>query len=241
MKSTADWKWSIQPAGDRCVMIEFGLQIDLKINQMVHAVAAYLQAHPIIGVVDVVPSFTTLALHYRPEVLAGVALTPYQLIRQQIENMLSQGIVANHTATRTIDIPVCYGGEYGPDLLDVAETCKLTPDQVIQLHSNSLSFVFMLGFAPGNPYAGMLDPRIKVPRRATPRTKVAAGTVAIANGQTVIYPMQLPGGWNLIGRTPLKLFDPASTSAPCLLNPGDQLRFVPITAAQFEAMQGQKS
>ena len=240
MKSTVDGDWCLVPMGDCCLIIEFGVKVDMATNQMVHAVADYLQAHPPKGVIDIVPSFTAVALHYRPEALEHVSASPYKQLKDVVEAILGSGITAKQRTARIVEIPVCYGGELGPDLVEVAAACRLTPDQVVALHGASESVVFMLGFAPGFPYAGGLDPKIAVPRRATPRTSVSEGTVAIANRQTVIYSMQSPGGWNLIGRTPLKLFDPASTP-PCLLQPGDQLRFVAISRQQFDAIRERKS
>ena len=236
MKSTADGGWRIRPMGECCLIIELGLKVDTATNRLVHAVADALQAHPPEGVIDIVPCFTTVALHYRPEALEHVSASPYQQLKDAVETILGSGITAQRHTARIVEIPVCYGGEFGPDLVEVAAACRLAPDQVVTLHGASESIVFMLGFAPGHPYAGGLDPEIAVPRRATARTSVSEGTVAIANGQTVIYPMQSPGGWNLIGRTPLKLFDPASTP-PCLLQPGDQLRFVAISRQQFDAIR----
>ena len=240
MKSTADGDWHIRPMGDCCLIIEFGLKVDTATNQLVHAVADYLQAHLPKGVLDIVPAFTTVALHYRPEALEHGSASPYQQLKDGVETILGSGITAKQHTARSVEIPVCYGGEFGPDLVEVAAACRLTPDQVVALHGASESIVYMLGFAPGHPYAGGLDPKIAVPRRATARTSVSEGTVAIANGQTVIYPMKSPGGWNLIGRTPLKLFDPAATP-PCLLQPGDQLRFVAISRQQFDAIREHQS
>src|SRR5690606_28650988 len=128
---------------------------------------------------------------------------------------------------RQVDIPVCYGGEHGPDLEDVARHCGLSPQEVIRLHSGTPAYVFMLGFAPGAPYIGIHDPKLAIGRRDTPRTVGPAGSVAIANLQTVIYPNASPGGWNLIGSTPAVLFDPAREPVT-LLAPGDTVRFVPI-------------
>jgi inhibitor of KinA len=227
------------PMGDTCLVIELGRSINLDTNQAVHAVADYLRAHPLLGVVDIVPAYTTVAIHYHPQVFAVGELAPYRQLSQSIEEILTRGIALGQKSTRTVEIPVCYGGEFGPDLQEVATVRGLTPEQVVQFHCESASVVYMLGFAPGHPYAGGLDPRLIVPRRSTPRTSVPEGTVAIANGQTVIYPMQFPSGWNLIGATPLKMFDPTQAS-PSRLLPGDRLRFVPISQEQYYAMQEPK-
>jgi inhibitor of KinA len=160
---------------------------------------------------------------------------PYQAICRSIESILGRGIGRERAKTRVVDVPVCYGGAFGEDLPAVAAACELTPEQVIDLHVASRHVVYMLGFAPGFPYIGGLDPRLAVPRRATPRTRIPAGTVAIARDQTAIYSLETPGGWNMIGRTPLKLFDPAA-DPPCLLRAGDEVRFVPLSEEQYRAI-----
>jgi KipI family sensor histidine kinase inhibitor len=131
-----------------------------------------------------------------------------------------------------VEIPVCYGGECGPDIAAVAEHAGLLRDAVIARHTAAEYTVAMLGFAPGFPYLLGLDPSLQMPRRATPRTRVPAGSVAIGGAQTGIYPRELPGGWHLIGRTPLVLFDP-QRELPCLLAPGDRVRFHAIEADEF--------
>ncbi|HEY3177494.1 MAG TPA: 5-oxoprolinase subunit PxpB [Casimicrobiaceae bacterium] len=226
------------PMGDRCLIVEFDSRVDPEINAQVRSVAQYLLAHPIEGVVDVVPSFTTVAVHYRPErVRDGHSVeSPYQRLCRSIEGILAHGIARTDTGTRVVEMPICYGGEFGPDLDEVAAQCNLTPQRVVELHAASPHQVYVLGFAPGFPFLGGLDPRLAMPRRATPRTKVPAGSVAIAREQSAIYSMETPGGWNIIGRTPLRLFAPEA-DPPCLLQPGDKVRFVPITVNRFNAMQ----
>lgn len=227
MQSVSDWR--IEPLGDRGLIVRFGEHVDAQISERARAVARQLLAAPIDGVSDVVPAFTTLALHYRPEALGDA---PYERLRGEVETILQRGIATGQTAARVVEIPVCYGGEFGPDLAEVAAACGLGIDDVIARHAASPHVVHMLGFAPGFPYMGGLDARLTVPRRATPRTAVPAGSVAIARDQSAIYPLEAPGGWNLIGRTPLRLFDPKA-EPPCLLQPGDQVRFVPIPPEQF--------
>ena len=228
--------------GDRCLIVAFESRVDPAINERVRAVADYLLAHPIEGVIDVVPAFTTVALHYRPEAFCtdDCGESPYRRLCALIEPLLIRDIVSTRGDSRRVDVPVCYGGDLGPDLAEVAATCGLTPKQVIELHAASPQLVYMLGFAPGFPYLGGLDPRLAVPRRATPRTKVPAGSVAIARDQSSIYSLETPGGWNVIGRTPARLFTP-ETDPPCLLSAGDHVRFVPITREQFEAEVARQS
>ncbi|MNL31755.1 Kinase A inhibitor [compost metagenome] len=181
-----------------------------------------------------VPSFAAVAVHYRPDGL-GNGPTCASLT-DRINALLAEGIPADAVGGRDIDIPVCYGGEHGPDLADVAQAAGLSPDAIIALHSQRRSMVFMLGFAPGHAYLGVHDEPLNIPRRASPRTAVPAGAVAVANRQTVIYPSRLPGGWNIIGATPLTLFDPAREPAS-LLQPGDSVRFVPISPEEFDRVR----
>lgn len=227
--------WRIEPLGDRCLIVEFGTRVDPEIGRTVRAFAARLLDEPLDGVLDVVPAFTTVALHYRPEAFAGAEL-PHVQLRRRLEAMLARGVVTQSVAARVVEVPVCYGGEFGPDLDAVAAACALTPDEVIRLHGASPHVVYMLGFAPGFPYIGGLDAQLAVPRRATPRTAIPAGSVAIARDQSVVYPLQTPGGWNVIGRTPLRLFDPDS-EPPCLLQPGDDVRFVPVSPERFGELE----
>jgi inhibitor of KinA len=218
--SLAGSAWRIVPLGDRALIVELGQRVDPAISARARAVAEHLLRARLPGVTDVVPAFTTVGIHYRPEAI------------------LARGIAPQGAAARVVEVPVCYGGEFGPDLAEVAAACKLTPDEVIALHAASPHVVHMLGFAPGFPYMGGLDARLGVPRRATPRTAVPAGSVAIARDQSAIYPLEAPGGWNLIGRTPLRLFRPAA-DPPCLLQPGDEVRFMAIAPERFRSLQEQ--
>ncbi|MGB8433746.1 MAG: 5-oxoprolinase subunit PxpB [Burkholderiales bacterium] len=228
--------WRIAPQGDRCLMVEFGQKVDRETNLRARALAQYLVDHPLPGVLDVVPAFTSVAIHYRPEALvdpAGNGL-PYDWLAARVEQVLQAGVERKAPAQRRVEIPVCYGGDFGPDLEEIARARKVTPDELITIHSRSPHVVYMLGFAPGFPYIAGLDERLAMPRRATPRLKIPLGTIAIAGGQSVVYTLETPGGWNLIGRTPLRVFTP-ETDPPCLLRAGDAVHFVPITLAQYQA------
>ncbi|HTJ99346.1 MAG TPA: 5-oxoprolinase subunit PxpB [Bordetella sp.] len=226
--------WRIHPEGDRCLLVVFGDTIDAEVGRSCLSVARLLRDAALPGVTDIVPSFVTVAVHYAP--LPDGGGPGFAALARRIEALLAPGIPSIDSAARDVDIPVCYGGEHGPDLEDVARASGTTPEEVIALHTRPGSMVFMLGFAPGHPYIGVHDVRLNLPRRATPRTAVPMGSVAVANRQTVIYPSRLPGGWNIIGATPLKLFDPARQPAS-LLQPGDRVRFVPIDAATFARMR----
>ncbi|MCD0505138.1 5-oxoprolinase subunit PxpB [Bordetella petrii] len=226
--------WRIQPQGDRCLLVYFGTGIDTAIGRLCLAAARMLRQARLPGVSDVVPSFVAVAVHYQP---TGRDAPRYAQLAEQVEQVLSQGIEADADAGREVDIPVCYGGEHGPDLDRVARHAGLSPDEVIALHAGSDNLVFMLGFAPGAAYLGVHDERLNIPRRDSPRTTLPAGSVAVANRQTMLYPSQSPGGWHIIGATPLVLFDPARDPA-ALLQPGDRVRFVPIDPHEFQRRRG---
>jgi inhibitor of KinA len=222
----------IDAVGDRCLLIGVGNTVDPDTSQRVFGLVRRLKERPIVGVCDIVPAFSTVALHYRPELLGA---TPFESLRAAVLERVAEPLETASSAARTIEIPVCYGGEFGPDLDDVAVKCGLSTEQVIALHLQSAHRIYMLGFAPGFPFIGGLDLALQMPRRASPRTRIPPGSVAIARDQTCIYPLETPGGWNLVGRTPLRLFDP-SANPPCLLAPGDRVRFVRIDEPGYQAM-----
>lgn len=222
----------IDAVGDRCLLVGLGTSVDLTTSARVHALVQRLREQPIAGVRDIVPAFCTVALHYRPECFGP---TPFAALKTLLLERLAQPLDARHAAPRVIEIPVCYGGDYGPDLEDVAQRCGLSTERVIALHLESTHRVYMLGFAPGFPFIGGLSPQLAMPRRTTPRTHIPPGSVAIAREQTCIYPLETPGGWNILGRTPVRLFE-AGAEPPCLLGPSDAIRFVRIDANTYEAM-----
>jgi len=225
-------QWDIVPHGDRCLVIRFGSGIDVAVGRRCGAAAAALRKAAIRGVSDIVPTFNTVAVHYLPGHFA--ANTSARNLEAEIENVLREADLQRGGAGgRLLELPVCYGGPFGPDLSDVAERVGLSEAEIIELHSGEPVYVFMLGFAPGAPFMGVHDERFALPRRTTPRTAVPAGSVGIANRQTFIYPNELPGGWNIIGRTPLPLFDPFGDPAT-LISPGDSVRFMPISEQAFK-------
>ncbi|KAA0890692.1 5-oxoprolinase subunit PxpB [Pusillimonas sp. ANT_WB101] len=232
--------WALAPQGDRCLILTFGETIDVAVGKRCAAAAWALRQANLLGVTDIVPAFTTLAVHYQPQVAdRGNSLSR---LASEIEQVLASELADQTTAThgKQVDIPVCYGAEYGPDLADVAAHTGLSTDEVIRLHSAEPCYVFMLGFAPGAPYLGVHDVRLDIGRRPTPRTRLPAGSVAIANRQTMIYPNASPGGWHIIGATPVTLFNPVE-NPPTLLSPGDMLRFIPVSAEEFLAIKGGQS
>ncbi len=221
------------PVGDSALSIEFGDEIDPAINAQVHALAAALGECPLPGVGEAVPTYRSLLLHYDPLRLSLAEVTAFA------EETLSQVKARARPEPRVVEIPVCYGGEFGADLAFVAQHNGQSLDEVIRLHSSMLYPVYMLGFSPGFAYMGGLHKAIATPRLSTPRTRVPVGSVGIAGEQTGIYPIATPGGWQLIGRTPVRLFDP-QRDPPALLHPGDRVRFVPITPDRFAALWDQE-
>jgi len=213
------FKPKIVPLGDSALLIQVGDEIDITTNQRVHALAALINVSPPVGVIETVPAYGTLLVHYDPLLLSFV----------QIKNYLRQKLTQVHDnisrKRKQLEVPVRYGGEYGVDLESVARHCQLQMEDVIRIHSEKIYTVFMMGFTPGFPYMGKLDDAIIMPRLERPRTRVPAGTVAIAGSQTGIYPIDSPGGWQLIGWTALQLFNPESES-PFLFSPGDEVKFI---------------
>lgn len=225
--------FQLRHQGDHCLSIDFGDVISAETGLTCLAAANKIREARLAGVTDVVPSYTAVAVHFGSDSQTG--LPSFDSLSEQLIGLLKTGLPRTDLNARSIDIPVCYGGEHGPDLSAVAQTTGLTEQQVIELHCAPGSMVFMLGFAPGNPYIGIHDPLFALPRRDVPRTVVPAGSVAIANRQSTIYPTRLPGGWHILGATPLKLFDLARPQ-PSLLMPGDQLQFVPISPEEFDRL-----
>ncbi|MRG86302.1 5-oxoprolinase subunit PxpB [Salinibacillus xinjiangensis] len=230
-------KFELHPLGDHAVIIELGTEINLDTHQKVKIVTALLDEHPEEWMVEYVPAFTTVTVFYDPiKVLNHLndssGRLPYDLVCQQLKVKLTNVTTGNDTESRIVEIPVLYGGDVGPDLHTVAEKNHLTPQEVIDIHSGGDYLVYMIGFAPGFPYIGGMSNEIATPRRKTPRLNIPAGTVGIAGQQTGVYPIETPGGWQLIGKTPIKLFRP-NHDQPSLLQAGDQIRFKPITQQEF--------
>ena len=209
----------IAPLGDSSALVQLGDEIDFSINQRVHTLANLIDASALDGIIETVPAYGTLLVHYDPLILS------YAQVKNYLRARIAQVEESDSRKPRQVEVPVRYGGEFGPDLDFVASHCNLQIDDVIHIHSEQTYTIFMMGFTPGFPYMGKLDDSIITPRLQTPRTRVPAGTVAIAGSQTGIYSIDSPGGWQLIGWTPLKLFAPESDS-PFLFSPGDKVKFL---------------
>jgi len=205
------------PLTDSSILLPLGDSIDPTLNQRAHNLAARLAEHPLEGMLETVPAYASLTIHYDP-----LLRTHAEVADWLASHLAPETETAPHPA-RIIEIPILYDG---PDLAFVAEHCKLTIPEVIQLHSQAEYTVYMMGFLPGFPYLGGLPVQLHTPRRATPRTHVPAGSIAIAGAQAGIYPQESPGGWQLLGRTTIPLHDP-QRNPPFLLAPGDKVLFRP--------------
>ena len=226
----------LYPLGDAAVVLELGQHIDPATHRLLQALGRLLDQHPPPGLREYVPAFTTLTVYYDPWVLhQRSGASPYEQMASYLQGLLpaAQAAVADYAPGPLVEIPVCYGGEFGPDLAAVAQHTQLSAAEIIRRHSAPDYLVYMVGFAPGFPYLGGLDAQLATPRRAVPRPLVPAGAVGIAGTQTGIYSLPTPGGWQLIGRTPRRLFE-ASRAQPSLLQAGDRLRFVPISEEEYE-------
>jgi KipI family sensor histidine kinase inhibitor len=213
--------------GDRGLLLEFGDEISLDVNEKVRRMALAIQGEGIEGIIETVPTYRSLLIIYDPLILSIGELKERL---EAIEEGLQKTPFPEPKFTR---IPVVYGGPYGPDLDDVARYHRITPEEVVRLHCSKPYLIYMIGFMPGFPYMGELPEALATPRLKTPRLSVRAGSVAIAQRQTGIYSMESPGGWQILGRTPVRLFDPEKES-PVLLQMGDLVQFYPISEMEFK-------
>lgn len=223
---------AISPLGDCGLLVELGSGIDPAVNRRVQRLHRLILREKLWGVVESVPAYASLLVVYDPLRAAPEAL------KRQLWGLCAledDGIV--EAAPKVLEIPVVYGGEGGPDLDGVAAFHGLSPEEVVRLHSATVYRVYMIGFTPGFPYMGELPGALDTPRRETPRTRIPKGSVAIAQRQTGIYPVVSPGGWQVIGHTPVELFDPRAT-CPSLLTMGDEVRFKPVSAREAAQWRG---
>jgi len=238
VRSEKHFEAKVCPLGDTALLVALSETLNSDANERARRLAREVRTRGLGWVTDVVPALVTVAIHFAAPTAAEAVerrAALERLVREMAELPRSEGA---EPGTRTVEIPVCYEAPFAPDLDDVARRTGLAPADVVRLHAATPHRVLMIGFAPGHPYLGGLDPRLALPRRANPRVRVEPGSVAIANAQTSIYSFATPGGWNLIGRTPLTLFDPARERAS-LLAPGDTVAFVPIPRAAFEELAAQ--
>jgi KipI family sensor histidine kinase inhibitor len=222
----------ILTVGDCAVSVEFGQEISLEINHKVMALKMVLEREPIRGIVELIPTYCSLLIQYDPMDLR------YGQLRDRLEALVTQLDEVEMPPKQVVEIPVAYGGEYGPDLGEVARAHNISEEEVIKLHSEPEYPIYMLGFVAGFPYLGGMNKAIATPRKKSPRLKIEAGSVGIAGEQTGIYSVESPGGWQIIGRTPLKLYD-VNRNEPVLLKAGQYIKFKPITKEEFRAMENE--
>jgi inhibitor of KinA len=223
------------PLGDSALLIQLGDAIDAATHARVRAAFDALSALRLPGVTDIVPAYTGVAVHYEPLSYVdtshrGERPTPYDIASRTLLDALAGLEAAAAAPVREVEIPVHYGGQDGPDLDHVARHTRLSASEVVALHAAGEYTVYMIGFTPGFPYLGGLAARLATPRRASPRQRVPAGSVGIAGSQTGVYPLETPGGWQIIGRTAERLFRP-ELDPPTLLRIGDRVRFVAVSDA----------
>lgn len=223
----------IVPAGDAAWLIELENRLDADVNARAIAIGHAVRASGLPGLRDVVPGYRSIAVYVDP-----VAAAPD--VEARLAELAAATAAEPENGGRVVTVPVCYGGELGPDLGEVAAFAGCAEDEVVALHGSRTYRVYLVGFVPGFPYMGTVDPRIAMPRRATPRTKVPAGSVGIAAGQTGIYPTETPGGWRIIGRTPIRMFDP-DADPPCLFEAGTRVRFTPMTRDEFDRVREERA
>jgi len=238
--ANAPAEMQLLPMGDRALVLSYGQTIDPEVNARAQAVAEFLRDRAFPGVTDVVAGYASVTVHFDPSLVAAATRRdhPLEAVADLVASVMTRAPAAPRRRPRTVEIPVYYGGEMGMDLDEVAERCGMPAEEVIRRHCAPLYRVYLLGFVPGFGYLGGLDRRLQVPRRETPRKRIPAGSVGIGGEQTGVYPVETPGGWNIIGRTPLRLFRPedGDKAAPPM-DAGDFVKFVPVTAAQFDRLR----
>ena len=224
-------KPTISPVGDRAISIDFGQVIDPTINRHIRQTIERIKELQLDGIIELVPTYCALLVEY------DAMLYSYSEICNIIEPTLEEGMTnTTNELVTVVEVPTVYGGEFGPDLRFVASHNHLSEDEVISIHSGTDYLVYMLGFIPGFTYLGGMDSRIATPRLSSPRTLIPAGSVGIAGEQTGTYPSDSPGGWQIIGRTPVTMYDMSKAQA-ALLKAGDYVRYVPIDETEFHRIK----
>lgn len=232
--------YTITPLGEAALSVSFGHAISPDIHRHVRALGEYLEKNPFPGFIENILSYTAVTVMYDPFFVKTrdrsdrtAAEIVGDIIRQAVDEADKQPL----NPAAVVEIPVCYGGEYGPDLEYVASCHDMTPEEVVKIHSSAEYLVYMIGFCPGFPYMGGLDDRIATPRRKSPRLEIPARSVGIAGQQTGAYPLATPGGWQIIGRSAVELFTPEGQT-PSLLKSGDKVHFIPVDKAKYEEIRG---
>ncbi len=220
----------ILPTGDRALTVEFGNEIDEKINARLMGLINHLSDERIKGIEEFVPSFRAVLIHYNPAILS------YSAMEKKLKAALEVPFHESTHAGRIVKVPVCYDRQFGPDIEDVAKHAGISVEEVIKIHTAKPYLVYMLGFQPGFPYLGGLDERIHTSRLETPRIKLEAGSVGIGGGQTGLYPMESPGGWRIIGVTPVRCYNP-EREKPIPYMAGDRIKFESVSKKEFDELR----
>jgi len=228
--------YKIYPSGDNALTIELGNTIDLAINQKILTLFQYLRNQDIPGIKDFIPAYNSLTVVYDVMIIREKNLLACQFIQEQMERAMLNCEKTKTIIPRRIDIPVCYDTSLGIDLEEMAKQKKLTTKEIIRLHTQPIYHVFMIGFLPGFAYLGTVPEKIVMPRQTKPRAKIPAGSVGIAGAQTGIYSLDSPGGWNIIGQTPLQLIN-IEKECPVYLQAGDEIKFIPIDLKEFKRLK----
>lgn len=243
---------TIHALGDRALIMEFGETINEEVRLEVQTAFTFLTKHSYSWMVELVPSFTSLTVVYDPvqvwqewrhrrplssfHLLSKTDFFPYNIVAEELKSAMEKLEPEKTTQSNLVEIPVCYEGDAAPDLMYVAEYNQLTTEEVIDIHTSGRYTVYMIGFAPGFPYMGGMSKKIATPRKENPRTAIPAGSVGIAGEQTGVYPIETPGGWQLIGKTPLDLFKPEA-DPPSMLQAGDMVKFYPISQEEYDSWE----
>ena len=229
--------YEIKPLGETSVIVKFGNAISPAIHNKIQRLVDYLEKYPFTGMVEYVMSYTSLVVYYNPFVVKKAAenkdKSALQLVTDYLDGCMEKTQAADEKKANVVEIPVCYGGKYGPDIEFVAEYNHLSVDEVIQIHTAPEYLVYMIGFCPGFPYLGGMDERIATPRRDMPRLEIPARSIGIAGQQTGGYPISTPGGWQIIGRTALEMFNPHDDENPSLLHSCDLVKFYAVSEAEY--------
>jgi len=226
--------YKMHPLGDQGILVEFGTEITEEIHLRIQSIIGKLNKLKPKWLLEYVPGFTSITIFYNLYYFYEIEpfKSPYEAVSIQLAKIIASNQDTEEKNQRTITVPVHYGGEFGPDIAIVATHHNMTEEEVIELHSRGKYMVYMIGFSPGFPYIGGMTEQLATPRKKTPAIKVPAGSVGIAGKQTGIYPLEFPGGWQIIGRTPLTLFNPHKKN-PSLLKAGDYIKFMPISREEY--------
>ncbi|WP_068673338.1 5-oxoprolinase subunit PxpB [Oceanobacillus sp. Castelsardo] len=224
--------FQIEPFGDCGIRVQLGNSISREINAKVRSLSWFLEKENIRGVLEWIPTYAAVSIYYEPYVIT------FEELKKQVESLEERLEKITLPPAYVIKIPVIYGGDAGPDLEHVATHNGLNMDEVIHIHTSSDYLIYMMGFTPGFPYLGGMSEKVATPRLKEPRLKIPVGSVGIAGSQTGVYPMETPGGWQIIGRTPVKLYEPMRNK-PILLKAGNYIRFVQVTESEYKEIERQ--